>query len=109
MYVQGTDSMKKQSHEAKAMNDTMFTDILKGMVNQEMIGQRLYSTAKTGVMYTWTPYRGSELIRLIQEMRNVDPSMQAKIDLLLYVKLAWLDYYPFDHVQFVHCKYKIFY
>ena len=85
---------------------TMFTDILKGMVNQEKITQRLYSTAKTGVMYTWTPSGGSELIRLIQGMRNVDPSMQAEMDLLLYVKLAWLNYYPIDHVQ---CKYKRFY
>ena len=48
--------MKNQSHEAKAMHDTMFTDILKGMANQEQITQRLYSKAKTGVMYTWTPY-----------------------------------------------------
>ena len=67
----------------------MLTDILKGMVNQEQMTQRLYSTAMTGVMYTWTPYRGSELIRLIQGMRNVDPSTQAEMDLLLYVKLAW--------------------
>ena len=68
--------------------------------------QRLYSTAKTVVMYTWTPYRGLELIRLIQGMRNVDPSMQAEMDFFLYVKLAWLNYYPFDHVQ---CNYKRFY